>query len=486
MNASVSPSADQLWRRWLDWRLLAFALFVVLTGFTSLHHEPWDDECHAFLMARELPLSELIFTYIPYEGTPPLWHLVLWCLTSAGGNLDAMRILSIAIAAIGTLLLLWRAPFPAGLKLLIPFGFWTAYQYSVVARSYVLIPILIYLVAIFWQHRLTKPFRMVLVLGLVASVSAHGFAVAGAFALVMTVELLRSRKTLPARQFRMASLALTGLLLFAGLIYALVRSPADITFPARNPGPPLLALKNAARAIIDQAWTPYRPLTLLVLVVSSWWFFRTRALSIWLIPTATLTMLLWLIWRQEWHIGMVYLVWLAALWISFENLKHLPSVGKLERWIATSVFAVGIGSQIAWTLQTAYLDWRLPYSGSHAVDQYLQSRNLATEPLAGVGFPCTSVQAYFPAPLFLNWNRGSPPSIWWWSERFDYVEKPLDLATAKPAAILRPIKPPIWRTNEHYPGYFKAAVFPGHMFFQDFIKEETSFEIWLPVKTSAP
>ncbi len=93
------------------------------------------------------------------------------------------------------------------------------------------------------------------------------------------------------------------------------------------------------------------------------------------------------------------------------------------------------------------------------------------------------MQAYFDRPLFINWNQGQPPAMWWWSERFDYFEKPDEVTAARPAAIIRPIKPPIWRPDR-YRGYYKAAVFPGHMYFQDFIKEENSYEIWLPIETA--
>ena len=492
-------------RKWLDWRWAVLALFAALVGFTSWHHEPWDDEAHAWLMARELPLSELVFQYIPYEGSPPLWHVLLWCMAKSGLGYASIHVLSALAAIGGTALLLWRSHLPAALKVLIPFGFWTAFQYAVVARSYVLIAPLLFLLAACWPRRMERPWRVVGILALLASTSAHGFILAGAIAANIVIDVVRQRRVLPSGQRRSTALALASLLAYAGGMIVLMRTPGDLTFPTGNAGFPWLALKNAARAVIDQVWTPYRPLTALTLIVSLWWFHRTRTLLHWLIPSAALGLALWLLWRQEWHLGIVYLTWLWTLWISFQehvpqseqeqanalpdavprqvgNLSYAP-IRKFERLLAVAVFALAIGSQIAWTIHASWLDWQQPYSGSKAVAKYLRDHQLDARPISAVGLPGTAVQAYFDRPLFINWNQGQPPAMWWWSERFDYFEKPDEVTAARPAAIIRPIKPPIWRPDR-YRGYYKAAVFPGHMYFQDFIKEENSYEIWLPIETA--
>ena len=55
---------------------IALLLAFILVGFLSgANHEPWADEAQGWLIARDVPLSD-IFRISSYEGTQPLWYIV--------------------------------------------------------------------------------------------------------------------------------------------------------------------------------------------------------------------------------------------------------------------------------------------------------------------------------------------------------------------------------------------------------------------------
>ena len=83
-----------------------------------------------------------------------------------------------AIAAAGIYVLLRLSPFPFYLRAILPFSFFLAYQYSVVARSYTLFPLLCFLVAHAYRQAKPRPVLLAIYLALLANVSIHGTMVA--------------------------------------------------------------------------------------------------------------------------------------------------------------------------------------------------------------------------------------------------------------------------------------------------------------------
>ena len=60
---------------------LALALYAGLLAYMIPRHEPWADEAQAWELAQSLSLKSLFGTYIHYEGSPGLWHALLWMLS---------------------------------------------------------------------------------------------------------------------------------------------------------------------------------------------------------------------------------------------------------------------------------------------------------------------------------------------------------------------------------------------------------------------
>ena len=243
------------------------------------------------------------------------------------------------------------------------------------------------------------------------------------------------------------------------------------------------ALVSTARLIVDRVWTPWRWLTILTLVMTAIWMFRRRMLLTWLIPTAALSAFFWLVYGEDRHVGILYLVWLTCLWMSFDasTPASRPMPPRERRAVALLLTGI-IVSQWSWTIQTTTFDWRHNYGGSRDVYVYLKEHGLESKRICAVGFHCSAILPYFDRNVFVNWNHGQPPSGWWWSTKFHYFDTPDEIVRANPDVIIRTLKPPLWRANVEAPGYAgyrKVAEATGAIFLHDRIKEDDSFQIWI-------
>ena len=143
---SAAGAPRKMRSRWPEW--FALSAYSALVAFAIPFHEPFADEAQGWQLARSLSLASLFKTYIRYEGAPGLWHFLLWILVRAHVSYTGLHWISGAIAVAATALLLFKSPFPLYLKLAFPFTVFLVYQYAVVARNYVLVPPLLFMVAI--------------------------------------------------------------------------------------------------------------------------------------------------------------------------------------------------------------------------------------------------------------------------------------------------------------------------------------------------
>jgi hypothetical protein len=199
-NRKASQTAVRPWT-WVESAVLSFYALVVAVGIAW--HEPWADEAQAWLLARDSGFWQMMLHGIRYEGSPGLWHTLLWVLVRLHVSFMGMHWIAGAIAVAGVYLLLRYSPFPLVLRVLLPFGFWFAYQDAVVARSYVLFAALAFGAAALLRGIAQAPARaeiprsrwigLAVLLGLMANVSVHGFVASLGFAVAAGVVLRRTR-----------------------------------------------------------------------------------------------------------------------------------------------------------------------------------------------------------------------------------------------------------------------------------------------------
>lgn len=170
--------------------------YAVLVIYTIAHlcmaifHEPFFDEAEAWQIAKCVSLKTLLFETTHYEGHPPLWHLLLMPLAKAGAPYEvSLTLVSLVFMGAAVFLILWYAPFPRIVRLLLPFTYFYFYQYGVISRVYCLMTLEFVLLAIAYRVRNDKPGRYVAVLMLLCVTSAYGVVIAGGLALVWLWEI---------------------------------------------------------------------------------------------------------------------------------------------------------------------------------------------------------------------------------------------------------------------------------------------------------
>ena len=191
MKFQLNP---KLWNRRLVGLSLAECLilftFAAIAAVAVCFHEPWADEAQAWLIARDLGIGGILHQ-MGYEGSPPLWHLLLWVLIRLHLPYAALGAVSLTLVAAAMYIWLRWSPLPAPVRWLVPFAFYYQYQYAVVARSYALSTLLAFAAVALWR---AKPVRMIpfgLVVALLAQTNMHGFMIAGGIACVFAWECIQ-------------------------------------------------------------------------------------------------------------------------------------------------------------------------------------------------------------------------------------------------------------------------------------------------------
>jgi len=176
-------------------RLAPYAVtlcYAVLVAVGILHHEPWADEAQAWQLSRCLSVPDLLIHHLRYEGHPGLWYVVLWCLNRLHVSYAGMHWFTGLMATCGVGLLIFRAPFPRSVRYVLPFTFYLAFQYAVVARGYALAPLLLFAVAVVWRR--SSLLLLAVLLGFLANLELFFIPVSLGFAVLVGFEIHRAQR----------------------------------------------------------------------------------------------------------------------------------------------------------------------------------------------------------------------------------------------------------------------------------------------------
>lgn len=428
------------------WLLLA--AFAVQLALVVPRHEPWFDEAQSWLLARDVPVWELFTEQLRYEGTPGLWHLLLLGPARLGAPYATLQVIGAVAALIGAWVLVRRAPFPLALTAGLLFSFFIGYQYAVVARSYTLLPPLLFGLAALWHRRVEHSGLVVLLLGLLATTSLHSTLIAGCLAAVHLGGLVRDWSRLGASARWRNAAGLAALAVLALVIAVLLWPPDDLSNAAEWNLDPRHALA-VAPARLNDAFTDLDVLTGAVLAVSALWFLRTRTFLLWALPTASLVLLSVVKYHRPWHEGLPFLVWVFALWVSLER----PGAPRgWQRAAALSALAAVLVVQCAWWWPSFRYDLTEPYAGGEELAGYLATLDDDTV-VWMQGFHSIAAAPYFAHNPFANYNGGDVPASWSWS-----LDVPLQLT---PEAITAGV-PDVFVYGYKLPGSLPPPPYPAY------------------------
>ena len=153
-------------RKWLEWGLAGLVAGVSLASV--LTHEPWADELHTWLQARDLSVGEL-WLEMAYEGHFLPWHLILHPFASLGAPVETMGWISWIINAATVAWFARKAPLGGGAKAAVALSCVFLYVNPAISRCYVLVPPVLFGLAALWGKRDERPLAFGMLVALLAN-----------------------------------------------------------------------------------------------------------------------------------------------------------------------------------------------------------------------------------------------------------------------------------------------------------------------------
>lgn len=441
---------------------VVLGLYTLLIGYVIFHHEPWGDEAQAWLIARDSSFAELFLKRLHYEGTPGLWHLLLWMLCRLHLSYAAMHWLSALLGIAAIYLLLRYSPFPPLVRAVLPFCFSLVFLTAIIARSYSLVPVIAFAACAILTGKRDKPVLFAVLTGLLANTSAFAFLVA--LGLVPLYLLRPGRGTALSSRGRVVLASAVFMLLLGFAAYTALPAPdmtfglgeklashpamghllSDITgislpstkqsvsgaiqskepidlnrlFLARHANHHLLAhmvlriigLASVCFFAVSQS----NLLAFFFYAALLWWLYLRRSLS-GLLPLLVLLMGGHFLGIGERHMVLVTTVLIIALWLGWSRPK---SIARRSELLFQIILLAVLVEQAAWSVNAAIYDIRQPFDGSVATAHFILPKasknriaNIAFDPLAIL--PYTSHNVFFnQETTFWPWEQGRNPDLY--------------------------------------------------------------------------
>ncbi len=342
-----------------------------------------------------------------------------------------------------------------------------------IARSYDLLPVLVFACAALFRTAPETPMLFTLVLCLMSAVSVHGMIIAASIGVAAIVQSHRRKQAIPyAAAF--------------GVVTALL---AAASWPAKD-GTFVSGYNFSFGHFLDvcgkafaAGFTGETISSLLMVGLSIPLLWRGGGLLFFALASGLLCALNAVVYSQVWHYGVLLLAWIFAIWIAYGRLAGQREIARL---MAVAAFAVVIGIQCYWTWCAIRYDWVEPYSGSLAAARGIRELGLTgrhTERrIDAIGFACVAIEPYFPANVFSNWNEGGAQGYWDWSRRNHVNEDIARLPALRPDYVIVGYKNEfehgVWTAQVRKSGYWAIRHFEGNSFWHTRVFEPESFDLY--------
>jgi hypothetical protein len=455
--------------------LACLALFVVLVVAGLWFHEPWADEAQAWMLARELGWFELQWRYLRYEGSPGLWHTLLWLPAQLGLPYEAsIRAIAGISAIAGVAAFLRHAPLPWWLGAPVCFSYFVAYQYAVISRSYCLLVLCLVFVCVTLRDWHGRPLRFCLALVVLSHVSIHGTILAlgfGAQALLDAWDR-RHHRTDWAPRAMLVAVALFCLNL--AVLLAQLWPPPDLVhyLPLREGAVGLVGyvMFYGGRAFFGHFGPPVAVgLTFALVVCAYVWAVRRRVIA-GAVATIGLLALGGAKYAAPWHEGALVLAWIFTVWLAWERPRPASPV---VPWPVSGATVALLLLHVGYAAATYIADIRGPYAAARQVADHLGRTVKPGETVWGYDFLVIAVQPYFERAIFPNVARiVDGKAIWLWSSRNRavYRIRTAELCAGRPewvltiAETINPTKPNMLAIDAC--GYVLESEFAGTVVIQ--------------------
>lgn len=158
--------------------------------FVALYHEMGGDEIHPWLVARDSTSLSGLFHQLRWDGHPALWYVLLMPFTRMTSSPIIMQPLHLLIAAVTVWAFTKFSPFTRFQKLLFAFGYFPAYEYSIIPRNYAPAVLLLFLFATLFPKRHSHFILLALILFLLCHVNVLGLILVIAIVMALMCEIV--------------------------------------------------------------------------------------------------------------------------------------------------------------------------------------------------------------------------------------------------------------------------------------------------------
>ncbi len=304
--------------------ILAIAIFCLLTIPKLLHHFPWFDESHAWMLAKQMNIHNFI-AIMKSEGHFIIWYILL--MPFAKLNLwypNSLKFLNWILYFLAILIMWRKAPFNSVLKTIITLS-WTSLNYfPIVARCYSIGILGLFLLAALYNEKTKKPVLYSLIIVMTAHTSLLATFAIIPIGLIFLYEMIEIWKNGKKKEAVISAL----ILIVGGIlwIYPYLNGYGNKALLSENPGT-LKHLFSIFKAYKYTIGISYTICSLIILFYTDNKIRLFFALSI-----AQFILFFTFIYSgYPQHVVFLYIYLIIALWLT----------PKLHKWdIKTSVFII--------------------------------------------------------------------------------------------------------------------------------------------------
>ena len=446
-------------------------VFIALSTFIALRHEPWADEAQAWLIARDTSLTSLFSYYLHFDGHPGLWHVILKIFQLFGLPYSKMYIIPIIFSTLGIIIFEYKSKYPLIIKILFPFTYFIFYQYTIVARGYCLLFPLLCLIACIWNDKFKKPYIFTALLILLSNTEAYTYLFSGMLFLLFIYELLKNKydvkKYLPYIIILIITFILTPL-----YVYPL----SSTTF---HPS-------SSFYFISDSFITPYHTdinikiiLTVILILYLLIIYYKNKKikdliiLSLLLLPVILFYIFFY---YNIWHLGILFLLFIFILWIQ-NNMKN--------KYITLFLIITCI-IQCYYTYKSVAYDYLYNYSGAKDTANFISEYDYNNLKIYGVGFNAVAINAYFDNNIYSNWNKDL--GFFFWSIRNEYYNSPIEAIPPieDDVDIIIVSDFSVKYDNNLLEDKYNIYNFEGNSYAENFIYENNSYTVYISKSIDEP
>ena len=385
--------------------------FVSLSLLIGFHHEPWADEAHAWLIARDTSFHTLFFKYLHTDGHPALWHLILKFFQFLKLPYKYIFIIPIIISTIGVIIFEFKSKFPLLIKILIPFTYFIFFQYTTIARGYCLLFPILCSIATIWDERYKKPLLFTILLFLLINTEAYTYIFAGMIYLFYLYDVWKNKDNFRNKK-HIISLAFLFISFIVTLLY--VYPVPSNTFKTK------LSMYFLSDSFITSLRTNdiiKHILSFGILLYVLYAYTKSNNIKNFKILFAHLFPVYCFyifFYNNIWHFGIIFLLFLFLIWIQKEtDNKYIIFLLLLTCLI-----------QCYWNIRSCTYDFKNNYTGAKEVAKYLKQYDCDKLTIYGVSFYESAINPYFDHNIFDNWQDDI--GFFYWNKKNKYYDYYLD------------------------------------------------------------